>query len=75
LATLKIAHLDTIARMRKASTLVERDCAIKICVDRVLGEPDTEVREAFMLWRMRDMNIGEVPIRLNEAKEMDLTDP
>jgi hypothetical protein len=33
LAALKIAHLDTIARMHKASTLVERDSAIKVCVD------------------------------------------
>jgi hypothetical protein len=74
LAALKITHLDTIAKMRKALTLVERDSAIKVCVDQVLGEPDTEVREAFMLWRMRDMNIGEVTIRPDEAEEMDLTE-
>ena len=59
LAALKITHWDTIARMRKALTLVERDSAIKVCVDQVLGERDMEVREAFMLWRMQEMNIGE----------------
>jgi hypothetical protein len=75
LAALQIAHLDTIARMRKALTLAERDSAIKVCVDLVLGERDMEVREAFMRWRMQEMNIGEVTIQPDEAEEMDLAEP
>lgn len=75
LAALQITHLDTIARMRNASTLVERDSAIKVCVDQVLGERDMEVREAFMLWRMQEMNIGEVTIQPDEAEKMDLAEP
>ena len=68
LAALQITHLDTIARMRKALTLGERDSAIKVCVDLVFGEPDMEVREAFMLWRMQKMNISEMTIRPDEDR-------
>jgi hypothetical protein len=41
----------------------------------VLGERDVEVREAFMLWRMQEMNISEMTIRPDEAEEIDLTEP
>jgi hypothetical protein len=37
----------------------------------VLGEPDMEIREAFVLWQMQEMNIGEVTIEPDKAEDMD----
>ncbi len=58
LASLQTAFLALQAKLCQAKTINERDAAIRVVIIRIMAEPDKEVREAFLQWRARSMDLN-----------------